>query len=163
MSTATLEAEPELIPDPIPERDDITKAKRHVFNRHLAHEAIMLDRMQRQLRMAEKAQKFATTGNTKDLEWTVEDESAMGVSIGNENHLHIQTKEQPQVTTAAAPMPAPASTSQSVWPSLLLAGSMLAGGSGLGYIVNDLLKSRPAALPAVTDTDTTTVIDFPDE
>jgi hypothetical protein len=167
MATATMESEPESIPEPIPERDDITKAKRQVFGRHIAHEGIMLDRVQRQLRTAEKMQKFAATGDPKDLEWTAEDEADMGVNIGNENHFHIETKEQSQAATSSAPTAVTAA--KSVWPAAVVGASLLAsglgGGAGVGYIVNDLLKPEQPAPAASTDTDTDTIteFDFPKE
>lgn len=164
MATATEEPRAAVeIPEPIPERSDITKAKRHVFNRHLAHEGLMLDKMQRQIRHTERLQKFAATGDVKHLEPPEgEEDDGMGVNIGNENHWHIEMKEQPKAPQATAPTVV--SAAKSIWPTLLLAGSMLGGGAGLGYIIHEFLKpqTNPASVAGIdTDTDTIVEMDFP--
>lgn len=150
---ATAATEP--IPEPIPERSDVAKAKRHVFNRHLAHEGIMLDRMQRQLRSAEQLQRFAATGDTKDLPKPGEDDD-MGVNIGNEYHLHqvMQPTEKPPVS-----IPHPAAGK--ILPFVL--GAALASGStGLGWVLAKWHETPAAATAADTDTDTITEFDFPE-
>lgn len=148
MATATT------VPEPIPERSDVAKAKRHVFNRHLAHEGIMLDRMQRQLRSAEKLQRFAATGDTNDLPKPGEDDE-MGVNIGNEYHLHqvVQPTEKPPVSV-------PQAAASKLLPFVL--GAALAGGStGLGWVLAKWNETPKPPATADTDTDTITEFDFP--
>lgn len=149
MATADLAAEP------IPERSDTTKAVRNVFNRHLAHEGIMLDRMQRQLANSEKLQRFAATGNTDDLPKPGEDDE-MGVNIGNEYHLHqiMQPTEPAKPTNNIAQAAA-----SKLWPFVL--GAVMASGStGLGWLLHSWTADKPAATTAV-DTDTITEMTFP--
>lgn len=167
MATATEELPAtDEIPEPIPERDDITKAKRQVFGRHMAHEGVMLDRMQRQLRMAEKMQKFASSGDPKDLEWTEEDEAAMGVNIGNEYHIHQQLPAATQSPAKPTSTPTPTEPQATTgWPTkLALAAALAAGSAGIGYIAADQMKPNPATAAGVdTDTDTIVEMDFPEE
>lgn len=164
--------------EPIPERDDITKAKRLVFLRHLAHEGIMIDRVNRNLHAAERLQTFAATADVNDLNAPAGDEDEMGVNIGNEYHEHHvhnypappvaiappATTEPTNATTPAEPAPATDSgTTQkkSKWWPLLIGGVLLgtAAGAGGGYIIHDWLK--PPAQSAGVDTDTITELDFP--
>lgn len=146
----------EEIPEPIPKRSDVTKAKRNVFLRHLAHEGIMIDRVNRNLHNAERLQTFAATGNTDDLKAPPEDDE-MGVNIGNEYHYH-GTQPPAPVTPAIAAVQT-MKTASSWLPKALVVLSLLGGGTGIGYVINDLLK--PVAASNDTDTDTTTEIDFP--
>jgi hypothetical protein len=158
------------IPEPIPQRSDLAKAKRNVFFRHLAHEGIMLERMQRTLTNAEKLQRFASTGNTSDLP-SPGDEEDMGVAIGNEIHYHLQgsgNREVPQPLPAPAPTPQPATTPPAtkgswLWPTVLGA-ALLGTGAGGGWLTNWYLNQQPPGQTGTdtdTDTDTITEIDFP--
>jgi len=137
--------------EPIPERSDVAKAVRHVFNRHLAHEGIMLSRVLRQQRNEEKLKKFAATGDTKDLATPGEDD--MGVNIGNEYHVHNVMPEQKTTTTPSA---IGTSIGSRLWPLVL--GAALAGGStGLGWV---LAKWNAPPTAPVVDTDTDTITEF---
>lgn len=140
----------DLAAEPIPKRSDTTKAVRNVFNRHLAHEGIMLDRMQRQLLNSEKLQRFAATGNTDDLPKPGEDDE-MGVNIGNEYHLHqIMQPQQPTTQTTE-------NAASKLWP-IVLSTALACGGTSLGYSIAGWIN-KPA--PAGVDTDTITELDFP--
>lgn len=68
----------------------------------------------------------------------------------------VPVKPEKTITTKPA---------KSLWPKAILACALLAGGSGFGYIVNDLLNPQPAPPPAANDTDTDTIteFDFPKE
>lgn len=147
----------EAIPEPIPQRSDTTKAVRNVFNRHIAHEGIMLDRMQRQLRNAEKLQRFAATGKVEDLPNPGEDDD-MAVNIGNEYHLHevMPPATQPTSTTPVAVIAS--ATRSSLWPLVLGASLPLAGMVG-GWALHSWFTPPPAT--AGVDTDTITELDFP--
>lgn len=156
------------IPEPIPQRSDVAKAKRNVFFRHLAHEGIMLDRMQRTLVNAEKIQRFASTGNTSDLP-SPGDEEDMGVAIGNEIHYHLQgvaNKETPQPSPQPTPQPTPppATTQQpqNSWlKNGLMGAALLAGGAGLAMGGNYLWNNPAQLTDTDTDTDNITEVDFP--
>lgn len=148
-------AEP--VAEPIPERSDVAKAKRHVFNRHLAHEGIMLDRMQRQLRNAESLQRFAATNDTNDLPKPGDDD--MGVNIGNEYHLHqVMQPNEPKPSTPVGPAIG-TSIGSKLWP-LVLGASLACGSTGLGWLLAKWDTPPPPAA-ADTDTDTITELDFP--
>ncbi len=144
-STATAEG----FTEPIPERSDYTKAKRHVFNRHLAHEAVMLDEMQKTKARAARLERFAATGNVDDL-MPSEGEEEMGVSIGNENHWHIQMA-QPQATeskaAAVAATVARGGFHRFVLP-LLLGGGMIAAGA-CGMAIYNYFFAKPEAVTTI--------------
>lgn len=78
----------EEIPEPIPKRSDIAKGVRTVYLNRVAHMGMMLEKVNRQNRRVERLEKFAATGDVKDLD-APEDEDDMGVNIGNETHYHI--------------------------------------------------------------------------
>lgn len=146
----------EQVAEPIPERSDVTKAVRNVFNRHLAHEGIMLDRMQRQLRNAESLQRFAATNDVKDLPQPGDDD--MGVNIGNEYHLHqIMPPTEPKPTTPAASAIG-ASIGSRLWP-LVLGASLALGSTGLGWLLHGWQSDTPKAVD--TDSDSINELDFP--
>lgn len=172
VAAAETEDRQSTIPEPIPDRSDIDKGVRTVFLDRVAHVGMMLEKMQRQNRRVERLEKFAATGEVADLEVPANEEDGMGVNIGNENHYHVELKEPPAspTVTPAQPVPVPtASTGNGMLPTLLVGAAMLAGGAGLGYIVNDLLRPTPAdTTPSPTtgtdlDTDTVMVVDFPGE
>jgi len=98
----------------------------------------MLDRMNRQVHAAERMQKFAATGNVKDLEAPAEEGPEMGVNIGNETHNHYQVTESPKdeptavskVTSAAGGVGkylASAALGTALGGGLVLAGNLLSG------------------------------------
>lgn len=90
----------------------------------------------------------------------VEDDVS-GINVQGDTHINITT---PQEKTT--PLPTVTDKAKSVIPSLAMAVALIGGGSGIGYIVNDLLKPQPAVTqPAANDTDTDTIteFDFPKE
>lgn len=135
----------QVIDEPIPDRSDITKAKREVYLINLAHDAIMLDRTNRQLHYGERLQKFAATGNVKDLDSPEDD---MGVNIGNEYHIHQPMEAPAQEPPAPTPTAAVATAVKSrIWPIVLAA---IGGGAiptaGMLYW---MLNNKPTPQPAV--------------
>lgn len=131
MATETLEAPTqEEIPEPIADRTDAEKGVKLVFDRHIAHEGLMIDRMNRQLHASERMQKFAATGDVKDLEAPEEDES-MGVNIGNEYHNHYQVTESPK----GEPTPSPEATAETAETAASGAGKYLATAALGGALV----------------------------
>lgn len=94
-------------------------------------------------------------------EWVAGDKT-----ITTHNHFHPKADAAPAQTSATTSAPtattsAPAA-SNSVLPTLLVGAAMLAGGTGLGYVVNDLLKPQPPdAVSTGIDTDTTLGIHLP--
>lgn len=138
---ATAEATPDQVAEPIPQRSDTTKAVRNVFNRHIAHEGIMLDRMQRQLRNAEKIQRFAATNDVNDLPKPGDDD--MGVNIGNEYHLHQIMQPQTE-----KPMPSTVgdAVKSRVWPIVLAAA--MSGGVGAAAPLLYWWLNKPTPQPA---------------
>lgn len=164
MSTATMDPAQETVQEPIPHRSDIVKAERMVFMRHLAHEAMMLEKMQRQNRRVERFEKFAATGDTNDLEAPEGEDEEMGVAIGNEYHYHtlqpasaVQSPPSPGTATATAPSPAnenekPTGTTPATAPArtnwllpAAIGAACLVGGAGLGSLMHH-------AVPPVTPT-----------
>lgn len=132
------------INEPIPDRSDINKAKREVYLINLAHDAIMLDRANRQLHYGERLQKFAATGNVTDLDAPGDDD--MGVNIGNEYHIHQPMEATPQPTPTPIAAVATAVKSR-IWPIVLAA---IGGGAiptaGMLYW---MLNNKPTPQPAV--------------
>lgn len=99
-----------------------------------------------------------TIGYEPNEEAPAEEEDMGGISVAGDTHITISAppEQKPmQVVTKA----------KSLLPGALVAAALLGGGSGIGYIVNDLLKPQPAAPPAANDTDTDTIteFDFPKE
>lgn len=121
MATATETPEPaqEEIPEPIPERSDLTKAKRLVFMRHLAHEGVMIAKMVSQIRTAERMQKFAATGDVKDLEAPEGEDEMGGVNIGNENHFHITNPPAQSAPATTTTEPVTPVTTEPVKPEVI--------------------------------------------
>lgn len=138
----------QVIDEPIPDRSDITKAKREVYLINLAHDAIMLDRTNRQLHYGERLQKFAATGNVKDLDSPEDD---MGVNIGNEYHIHQPMEAPAQEPPAPTPTAAVATAVKSrLWPVILAAA--VSGGAGAAaplvyWWLHKPQPTMPAALP----------------
>jgi len=152
----------EEIPEPIPKRSDIAKGIRTIYLNRVAHMGMMLEKMNRQNRRVERLEKFAATADVKDLD-APEDEEDMGVNIGNEFHYHGITPQaalpnQPE-TAVSKPTTDASSTASKLAPAVV-ALSMLGGGAGVGYIINDLWK-QPAPVQSSPDTDTVTEIYFP--
>ncbi len=92
------------IPEPIPERSDIEKGIKMSYLLRAGHMGIMLDRTQRNLKRAERLERFAATGNVASLGET-EPEEEMGVYLGNENHYHFGGTEVVAPPTPTAPTP----------------------------------------------------------
>jgi hypothetical protein len=94
------------IPEPIPRRSDIAKGLRTVYLNRVAHMGMMLDKVNRQNRRAERIEKFAATGDVKTLDAPESEEEDMGVNIGNEFHFH----EQAPATAKPEAAPTPTAT-----------------------------------------------------
>jgi len=96
-----------------------------------------------------------------EMEWVAGDKTI------TETHHHHHAAP-PAAIVPDKPAPTPASTpsapatNNGLLPMALVGVAMLAGGAGLGYIVNDLLKpTPPGAVGTDTDTDTTVDINLP--
>lgn len=90
-------------PDPVKERSDVDKIKRLVALKHIAHEGIMLDKIQKEMKLVQDLAvqvRDGTLGTAGQTEAFPEEEGEMGVSIGNETHNHITLSEpkQPEPT-----------------------------------------------------------------
>lgn len=95
-----------------------------------------------------------TLGYEPNNEGTAPEEEDMGgISVAGDTHITIAAP--PEKTTA---LPAVTDKAKSLLPKFLVAASLLGGGSGIGYIIADLMKSQPAPT-ADTDTDSVTEID----
>ena len=144
--------------EPIPKRSDITKIVRNVAYRHLAHEGIMLARMQRNLRQSERMQKFAATNDMNDLYPEDDNESNdMAVNIGNETHHHnyinYGDKPQSESVPVAAPVPTvPTVPSPAAQPTVPVSGSSPSPVETIASKVPSLLAAylAPLALTSVS-------------
>jgi hypothetical protein len=118
----------------------------------LGMEGLMLGRVQRQQRTEETLAR-----HTRKLAGVEEaspqpEEDEMGVSIGNKVFNHYE---------APATKPSSPIVESGLLQKAAIAAALLTGGGGLGYL------AAQAAIPAVagvldTDTDTISVIDFPE-
>lgn len=148
--------------------------KRLLVLTRLAHDGVMISKLQRQNRIVEDLAKRSANG-------TIGQKSEAGdempeddtVSIGNEYHYHYQGGEptaQAQPTPPAQPAQAPATPAAPATPSdamSTLSKGLLAAalvGSGMGGLAVGSLLSQPGTPPAAstdTDTDTRTDVTFP--
>lgn len=139
----------EEIPEPIPKRSDIAKGIRTVYLNRVAHMGMMLEKVNRQNRRVERIEKFAATGDAKDLNAPdSEKDEDMGVAIGNEYHYHVQA---PPVAAPAVSTTTPGTTTttqptKSPLPSfiapLLLAAALGTGAGGMALY--NWFTSKPA-------------------
>ena len=104
----------------------------------LAHEGVMVDRVQRVQRIGEVVARNTMTGKTKDASgWPGDTEGdAMGVSIGDTVHNHY-----PAPTPAKKPMRTAAKVAAAA--ALLAAG--VGAGTGVPWALG-MLNSRPPAV-----------------
>ena len=100
---------------------------KHWPRARVAHEGMMLDKMQRQNRIVEVAARNSMTGNMSDLDgWPGgEGDDGMGVSIGDNIHHHYAPQpSEPAQSNAASP----STPSASKWmKTALLAMALLSG------------------------------------
>lgn len=121
--------------EPIPKRSDVQKIARNVALKHLTHEGIMLEKIMRQNRMAEKIADVAATGKAD----SIVPEEDMGVAIGNEyhehneNHYHV-APEATSVTTTPATTEKPSLARKVALP--LLCGALGIGGPIAGFVLS---------------------------
>jgi hypothetical protein len=85
------------------------------------------------------------------------EEDMAGISVHGDTHVTITSPESKQMPESAGKVKA--------WlPTAALILSMLGGGAGLGYVINELMNPNPAPATGVdTDTDTVVEMDFPEE
>lgn len=137
-------------------RDWKDEYKESFLNTRLGIEALMVDRIQRQQRAEE-----AMARHTRQLAGVEEGgpeeaSSSMGVSIGNKNFYHYDAPQQngPASQTGAS--------GTSLLQKAVMGLALIGGGSGLGYLLGQVINP-PAVVHSIdTDTDTISVIDFPD-
>ena len=115
----------------------------------LAIDGLMVDRVQRQQRAEETLARHARKLAGVEEDRPQEEQSSMGVSIGNKVFNHY---EAPQKTEAPA--------GGSLLAKAAIAAALISAGGGAGMVANQFM-SFPAAV-VDTDTDTLSVIDFPD-
>lgn len=112
---------------------------KHWPRARLAHEGMMLEKIQRQQRCVEVNARNAMTGDTTDTDGWPEEDDEMGVKIGDEIHHH-----HPKPSSKILPY--------------VLAAALGATGGGLA-LLPWLLSNRPEP-PAATDQDTTRRVEF---
>lgn len=84
----------------------------------------------------------------------------MNITSAGNVTITYQTPEDGPSGSQPASVALPPKAGAGWFSKTLVAASLLAGGSGVGYIINDLLKPTPAAATD-NDTDTITELDFP--
>ena len=140
---------------------DLAKGVRLPYYNRVAHMGMMLEKMSRQIRQAERIQTFAATQNPNDLAAPAEEQD-MGVNVGNEHHTHIYMGGSPESNgTAQKPIAAP---KKNGWLKPALVGAALLGtGAGGSWLANWYFNQPqpPGTTAPDTDTDTITEIDFP--
>lgn len=135
-ATATME-------EPTPLKAGVGWVAKHWPRVRLAHEGLMVDKIQRQSRIVEQLARNTMTGDNQDVSgWPGhEGDDSMGVNIGDHIHYHAASEQpapqQPPATpapTSAAPAAATPPTEQpkSVWRTWLARTALVAGGLGLG-------------------------------
>lgn len=178
------------IEEPIPKRSDIEKGLRTIYLNRVAHMGMMLDKVNRQNRRAERIEKFASTGEVKDLQAPPDEENEdMGVNIGNEYHYHgIAPPDMPaaapvkdstskaakkkatieEIAAVVASKIQPAAVAPVAadpwrkWLYAALAAAALSAGAGTPLALYFSSK-QPTPPPVVdTDTDTSTDVIFPE-
>ena len=159
-----------------PLRESLGWVAKHSPRIDLSHEGMMLESIQRGLRIREVAARNEITGDRTNLDgWPGhEGDDAVGVSIGDHIHYHVQAPPQQE---AAAETQQPATQApdandvpekQSFLTKMLpvIAGALLGTGIGTGaamYFQPDTqpAATQPASPPAeqqtFTDTDTDTL------
>lgn len=175
MPETTLEAEapapqPTAVAEPATWREEF---EQQWLQSRLAHEAIMLDKMQKTIARGERLANFAVSGNASDIVSEGED---VGVSLGNKITNNYYNTEQ-TATTSASPAAPPTATQPAApvasagsavvagvyrWVKPALIGASLLGGGGLGGVVltKMLTPSSPPATVIQGDTDTNAGLRF---
>lgn len=158
MATAEASLPETEIPEPIPRRSDIAKGIRTVYLNRVAHMGMMLDKVNRQNRRVERYEKFAATGNVKDLDAPESEDEDMGVAIGNEYHYHVQ---QPTTTTSAqTPAPTVAEKAKSGFGKFVMAAALGAGSLGAGAAGMALYNWATTNKPTTTITQPASKFDY---
>jgi len=144
-------------PDPL--KAGVGWLAKHWPRLRLGHEGFMLEKIQRQARIAEVTARNSMTGRMDDTTgWPEDGDDGMGVMIGDhiENHYHLPAEQPPK---EAAPVADSAAEKQEPFllrkaAPLLMAlalGSAGAGGAGLGIWLNLLLNVPETPPPAVQE------------
>jgi len=132
------------IPGPTVQAAEWDKFTKNWANIRLGHEALMLDKIQRQNRIVEVVARNTMTGEMEDTEGLPGNDD-MGVAIGNEIHNHWQSSAPADVATSGP------SLASKIAPYLATA-LLAAGGTGLGAYV--------LGTPAPSTPDTDTIIEY---
>jgi hypothetical protein len=155
------------IPEPIPQRSDERKFIRNWAYLRMAHEALMLKRVQGNAKKADALAKFAATGNASDLVPAESEDEDEEMNIGNETHYHYQgappaepapAPATPSATTTTKKPPA-TSSGLGTLGNLALGAALATGLGGAGYAIYD--ATRPESVYTDTDSDTSIDVVFP--
>lgn len=140
--------------------------KQQWMQTHLAHQGMMLDKIQRQQAIVEATARFAATGDSAQLASEITpqgvEDAEMGVSIGNkEYHVHNYpaspvTTTTTNTTTEASPLAKTTNTLGKVAAAAALLGSGGIAGLGASLVVDYLTRPDPPAVVQAVDTDTDT-------
>lgn len=147
--------------------------KQQWMQTHLAHQGMMLDKIQRQQAIVEATARFAATGDSAQLAKEITpqgvEDAEMGVSIGNkEYHVHNYPSSPVTNTTTTTTEASPVAKASSTL-AKAAAAAALVGAGGIGVVgVNMAIDAltRPDPSPVIvqpaTDTDTNAGLRFKD-
>ncbi len=165
MSTAetTAELPPPPTPEDLPWKEELLQ---QWMQARLAHEGMMLDKIQQQNKRVLELADAARTGTIGKESAASTEGDDMGVSIGNkEYHYHYENAQQANSTTTEASPVAKASSTL----AKAAAAAALVGAGGIGVVgVNMAIDAltRPDPSPVIvqpaTDTDTNAGLRFKD-
>lgn len=131
----------------------------------LAHEGMMLDKIQRQTQIVEQLAAQTRDGKFSSGEVPATPEDDMGVSIGNEIHNHYPAATPPEDRPPEVATPTIEAQPVGSLAKWILAASLLLGGAtgaGVAVLINQARSpDPPTTTPHVVDTNTTTDVMFP--
>ena len=149
-------------PDDLPWKEELLQ---QWMQTRLAHEAMMLDKIQQQNKRVLELADAARTGTIGKESAASTEGDDMGVSIGNkEYHYHYENAQQANSTTEASPAMKATNTLGKIAAGAALLGAGGIGALGIGMAVDYLTKPSPPVVvqPADTDTDTNSKLRFED-
>jgi hypothetical protein len=136
------------------DRDWKDEYKENWLGAKLGYEGVMLDRVRRQQQTEETLARHARSKAGVVESGGEESGDDMGVSIGNKTFNHYTSSQQQQTETQPG--------GSSLLQKAVVAAALVAGGGGAGILASQLINP-PAVIDSIdTDTDTISVIDFPE-